>query len=364
MRPFNVLLSSSLLLLASCHGSVHYSPVKIHHTEHGFRNIHPHPPKQSFWKWRWERLRHGIPADPEGGYRFTQLKPDAVFLAANRSDHTLTWLGHATFLIQLGGVNLLTDPHLTERASPLSFLGPRRYVAPALSLEELPPIDIVLVSHSHYDHLDLGTLKRLAKQQGGPPRYFVGLGLKRWADRHGIPNVTELDWGDSVQTKGLGLHFVPVQHWSARTPWDRDRTLWGAWVIEHEGRRYFFGGDFGYSRDLADAAARFNGFDLAMIPIGAYEPRWFMKVMHVNPEEAVQSHIDLEARFSVAMHWGTFRLTDEPLDEPPARFVEARTRAGVPEERFFMMRHGETRRLEELFALETHEDRQRQAAGR
>jgi L-ascorbate metabolism protein UlaG (beta-lactamase superfamily) len=222
----------------------------------------------------------------------------------------------------------------------------------------------VLVSHSHYDHLDLGTLKRLAKQKGGPPRCFVGLGLKRWAERHGIANVTELDWGDSAQALGLGLHFVPVQHWSARTPWDRNRTLWGAWVIEHEGRRYFFGGDFGYSRDRADAAARFDGFDLAMIPIGAYEPRWFMKVMHVNPEEAVQAHIDLRARFSVAMHWGTFRLTDERLDEPPARFAQARAGAGVPEERFFMMQHGETRRLEELFALDSDGDRQRQAAGR
>ncbi len=364
MRPFNVLPLAGMLLLASCHGSGHYNLVKIHHTEQGFRNLHPHPPKQSFWKWRWERLRYGIPADPENGYGFPQSKPDARSLTANRAEPTLTWLGHATFLIQLGGVNLLTDPHLTKRASPLSFAGPKRYFAPPLSFEELPRIDIVLVSHSHYDHLDHGTVLRLARQQGGAPRYFVGLGLGKWAERHGIPNVTELDWGDSARSTGLSLHFVPVQHWSSRTPWDRNRTLWGAWVIEHGERRYFFGGDFGYSRDLADAAARFGGFDLAMIPIGAYEPRWFMKVMHVNPEEAVQSHIDLKARFSVGMHWGTFRLTDERLDEPPSRLAEAVAKAGIDDRRFFLMKHGETLKLDELFALDAYEDKQRQAAGR
>jgi L-ascorbate metabolism protein UlaG (beta-lactamase superfamily) len=363
MPVCNLLPSTSPLPLASRGGSVHYSLVKAHHTGQGFRNIHPHLPKQSFWKWRWERLRHGIPGDPEEGYAFPQLKPDATLLAQNRTEPMLTWLGHATFLLQLGGVNLLTDPHLTDRASPLSFVGFRRYFAPPLSFEELPHIDIVLVSHSHYDHLDLDTLKRLAMQKGGAPRYFFGLGLKRWAEGHGIPHVAELDWGDRVKQKGLSLHFVPVQHWSARTPWDTNRTLWGAWVIEHAGRRYFFGGDFGYSKDLSDAAGRFAGFDLAMIPIGSYEPRWFMKDMHVNPEEAVQAHIDLRARFSIGMHWGTFRLTDERLDEPPARLAKALAKAGVPGERFFVMKHGETLKLEELFALSADEDRKRNAAG-
>jgi L-ascorbate metabolism protein UlaG (beta-lactamase superfamily) len=338
--------------------------VKSHHTPDGFRNLYPHPSKGSFWKWQWDRLRHGVPADPAGGYGFPSRQPDIEFLKSNRSEATLTWLGHATFLLQLGGANILTDPHLTERASPLSIAGPKRHMAPPLDFDELPHIDIVVVSHSHYDHLDRPTLQRLAKQPGGPPRYFVGLGLKQWADDEGIPNVSELDWGDSLEAKGLKLHYVPVQHWSQRSLWDRNRTLWGAWVIEHDGRKYFFGGDFGYSQDLADAAARFDGFDLAMIPVGSYEPRWFMKPHHVNPEEAVQAHKDLKARFSVGMHWGTFRLTDELLDEPPVRLAEALARENLSAERFFLMQHGETRRLSELFSADAIPHPRRQAAAR
>jgi L-ascorbate metabolism protein UlaG (beta-lactamase superfamily) len=218
-----------------------------------------------------------------------------------------------------------------------------------MSFEDLPHIDVVLISHSHYDHLDRVTLQRLAGQPGGPPRYLVGLNLLAWATDNGIANVTEHDWGDIVDLAGLKFHFVPVQHWSARTPWDRNRTLWGGWVIEHQGRRILFGGDFGYSRDLADLGEQFDGFDLAMIPVGSYEPRWFMKTMHVDTEEAVQAHLDLRARYSVGMHWGTFRLTDERLDEPPAKLAQSLARAGVSPSEFFLMQHGQTRLLNEIF---------------
>lgn len=350
MRLSTPIWMAGLLLLCACNDKPHYSPVKIHHTENGFRNIYPHSPKQGFWKWQWDRISEGVPADPKEGYDFPTIKPDAQFLRDNRAVPTLTWMGHATFLLQLGGLSILTDPHLTQRASPLSFFGPKRHVQPPLSFEELPHIDIVVVSHNHYDHLDTGTLQRLAIQTGGAPRYFVGLGLAQWAREHDIPNVTELDWWQSSDMDPLKLSFVPVQHWSARTFWDIDRTLWGAWVIEHEDKRFFFGGDFGYSQDLADLGKRFGGFDLAMIPIGAYEPRWFMKIMHVNPEEAVQSHIDLKARHSVGMHWGTFRLTDERLDEPPLKLAQALRKAGISSQHFFLMKHGETRRLEELLS--------------
>jgi len=224
-----------------------------------------------------------------------------------------------------------------------------------MTLEELPHIDVVLISHSHYDHLDRLTLQRLARQAGGPPRYLMGLNLHEWARKNRIPNVSEHDWDDVVTLSGLTFQFVSVQHWSARTLWDRNKTLWGAWVIEHQGRRIFFGGDFGYSQDLADLGEQFGGFHLAMIPVGAYEPRWFMKTMHVNTDEAVTAHIDLRARYTVGMHWGTFRLTDERLDEPLAKLAQSLERAGISDDTFFLMQHGETHPLAELLVKDSVE---------
>lgn len=318
-----------------------------HHTAEGFRNNYPSGtgPRASFWKWQWERWRDGLPKTPEGGYHFPVQQPDVAKLKANRSEPTLTWIGHATFLLQLGGVNILTDPHLTERASPLSFAGPKRVTPPGLTFEQLPHVDAVVISHNHYDHLDRGTVQRLAAQAGGPPRFFVPLGLKAWMAGEGIQNVTELDWWQASELDGVRFTLAPVQHWSARSLNDRNETLWGGWVVEHPQFRFFFAGDTGYSADFKDIGARFGSFDLAALPIGAYEPRWFMQVMHINPEEAVQIHRDLRARHSVAMHWGTFVLTDEMLDEPPRKLAEARAAAGISPEAFFLMQHGETRSL-------------------
>jgi L-ascorbate metabolism protein UlaG (beta-lactamase superfamily) len=349
-RSIMILATTCLLLVAACRSNPHYNPAKSHHTANGFRNNYPQPPRGSFWKWQWDRLTKGIPDNPRDGYNFPLVKPDVAFLAANRSEPTLTWIGHASFLLQVGGVNVLTDPHLTGRASPLSFAGPPRQVQPPFDFDTLPHADVVLISHNHYDHLDLGTVKALNRQRGGPPMFFVPLGLKDWFARQGIGKVTELDWWDSAAYMGLQLTLAPVQHWSARTLWDRNTTLWGAWVVEHPRLRFFFGGDFGYSPDLADIGRHFGHIDLAALPIGAYEPRWFMSVMHVNPDEAVQAQRDLNARYAVAMHWGTFRLTDELLDEPPRKLAAALTRAGVAPERFFVMKHGETRKLDTMMS--------------
>lgn len=344
------LCTACALLLCACRSNPHYNPAKSHHTETGFRNVYPQPARESFWKWQWERLTKGIPEDPQQGYGFPLLEPDAAFLAANRDQPTLTWIGHATLLLQVGGVNVLTDPHLTGRASPVSFAGPKRYVPPALDFATLPHIDAVVISHSHYDHLDRSTVTRLNRQPGGPPQFFVPLGLKAWFKAQGIDSVTELDWWDSSAQFGLRFTLAPVQHWSARTPWDRNKTLWGGWVVEHPRLRFFFGGDFGYSPDLADIGRHFGTIDLAALPIGAYEPRWFMSVMHVNPEESVRAQRDLNARYAVAMHWGTFRLTDELLDDPPRKLAQALAQAGVAPERFFVMKHGEMRKLDYLLS--------------
>jgi N-acyl-phosphatidylethanolamine-hydrolysing phospholipase D len=320
---------------------------KSHHTADGFRNRYPHPDKGSFWKWKYEQLRDGVPEAPAGGWGFKVLKPDVAFLKANRTTDTLTWIGHASFLVQLGGLNVVTDPHLTERASPVKFAGPKRVVPPALDFVDLPRIDIVVVSHNHYDHMDEGTLTRLAAQEGGAPRYFVPLGLKRWFDARSIPNVVELDWWEHRVVQGLTIHFAPVQHWSKRTLTDVNQSLWGGWVIESPRFRFFHAGDAGYSRDFADIGRRFGPIDLAALPIGAYAPRWFMQVNHMDPDDAVTAHKDVAARFSVGMHWGTFaNMTDEPMDEPPKRLAKALAREGIAPEHFFVMQHGETRVLE------------------
>ena len=319
----------------------------FHHTATGFRNNYPEGWRRgSFWKWQRERLQNGgFATPPPGGWRFPSETPNAGWLRANRGVPTLTWLGHSTFLVQLGGINLLTDPHLSPRASPFSNLGPKRWMPPALEVEQLPHIDFALISHNHYDHLDEATVTRLARQPGGPPRYMVPLGLADWFERRRMPTVTELDWWQARDSHGLRLTFTPVQHWSARSAWDRDRTLWGGWRVDHAEFSCFFAGDTGYSPDFNDIHARLGPVDLALLPIGAYAPRWFMAVMHCDPDDAVQIHRDLHARHSVAMHWGTFVLTDEPLDEPPQRLRRALAAAGLGEEDFSVMKHGETRRL-------------------
>jgi len=201
----------------------------------------------------------------------------------------------------------------------------------------------VLISHNHYDHLDLPSVKALAAQAGGPPRFYVPLGLAPWFQDAGITTTTEMDWWDSREDAGLKVNFVPAQHWSARTLWDRNETLWGGFVVEHPRFRFLFTGDTGYSRDFSDIGQRFGSIDLAAIPIGAYDPRWFMAPQHVDPDESVLIHRDVHARQSLAVHWGTFVLTDEPLDEPPKKLAQALDRAGLKQDVFWVLRHGETR---------------------
>jgi L-ascorbate metabolism protein UlaG (beta-lactamase superfamily) len=315
------------------------------HTETGFRNNYADAPQHSLLElMRW-RLFGSRADEPAGGWKIPVVEADARWLAANRSEATVTWIGHSTFLIQIGGQNILTDPQFSDRASPLSWIGPRRSLPPALGPGTLPHIDLVLISHNHYDHLDLPSLRILAAQAGGPPQMLVPLGLAGWLKREGIPEALELDWWSERALPGVRVVLVPAQHWSTRNRIDFDETLWGGFVIEAEGRRVFFAGDTGYSRDFADIRRRLGPMDLAMIPIGAYAPRSFMQANHVDPSEAVQIALDLEARHAVGMHWGTFRLTDEPLDEPPHRLAEAAARARLPPGRFFTMAIGETRLL-------------------
>jgi N-acyl-phosphatidylethanolamine-hydrolysing phospholipase D len=324
--------------------NAHYNPTKKHHTPEGFKNNYPHPPIDGFFKWQWERLRDGVAQPPAAGWGsvIASVKPDVAFLQSNRSVRSITWLGHAAVLVQTNGLNIVTDPMFGERASPVSFAGPKRLVPLAIPAAQLPRIDVMLLSHNHYDHLDKQSVKDLNAQAGGPPLFIVPLGMKVWFESEGITNVRELDWWDTLEHKGVAIHFVPVQHWSKRNLTDRNATLWGGYVVDDRGWKFFFPGDTGYSQDFKDISAKFGPMDFAAIPIGAYAPRWFMKIQHVNPEEAVQIMQDVRAKEAMGVHWGTFMLTDEALDEPPKLLADALKVKLIPAAQFRAWAHGET----------------------
>jgi L-ascorbate metabolism protein UlaG (beta-lactamase superfamily) len=243
----------------------------------------------------------------------------------------LTWIGHASWLVQLDGVSLLVDPVLSEKIVPRI----RRNVAPGLSFEQLPRIDAALVSHSHYDHLDLPTLERVHAT------VVAGLGLAKLLRGKGLPAV-ELGWWQSIRLGEVTVTFVPAQHWSRRSLTDTNRTLWGGFVIEGPSGRVYHAGDTGWFDGFAEIGRRFPGIDAALLPIGAYDPEWFMLPAHLNPEQALAAFEALGARSFLAMHWGTFKLTDEPLDEPPARLEAERVRRDLPRERVRVLAIGET----------------------
>lgn len=269
-------------------------------------------------------------------------RPDGAMLRNNRDAATLTWIGHSTLLIQLDGVNILTDPHWSDRASPVPFAGPRRVMPPGLPFEELPSVDLVLISHDHYDHLDLPTMKRLARIHH--PIIMATLGLKKWLVDQGIADVEELDWWESRRLNDLTVVCLPAQHFSGRTLWDRNQRLWSGWAVIGREKRLFFAGDTGYYDVLfKEIGRRLGPFDLAAIPIGAYLPPSIMKMTHTTPEEALRVFGDVRGRHLAAIHWGTFDLTEEPLDEPPRRLQREVQRLGLDHDRIWVLKHGETR---------------------
>jgi len=249
----------------------------------------------------------------------------------------LTFIGHSTFLVRTASITFVTDPVFTSHAGPFGVLGPRRVRSPGLPFASLPPVDIVLVSHNHYDHLQHSSLRHFQRSASYVAPLGVGpyLGLRKSA-------IHELDWWQSVKIGAAEITAVPAQHFSARTPWDRNRTLWCGFVVEVDGLTIYFAGDTGYATHFAEAGGRWPRIDLALLPIGAYEPRWFMIYAHMNPEEAVRAHLDLHARASVGMHFGTFQLTDEAIDEPLRALERARAERGVTTDAFRVLGFGET----------------------
>jgi N-acyl-phosphatidylethanolamine-hydrolysing phospholipase D len=292
-----------------------------------------------------------MPDDPPAS-AFAVAHADVVRPRAGRRDCRITWIGHSTCLLQVGGLNVLTDPVWSERASPVPWAGPRRVVAPPLALEALPPLDLVLLSHDHYDHFDTPTVGALVAAHPAA-QWAVPLRLAEVLRELGAGAVAEFDWWErrTLATPGgpAVVTAVPAQHFSGRTPFDRDATLWCGFACEAGGRRVLFAGDTGLHPEFERIGEACGPFDAALVPIGAYEPRWFMRPVHMDPDEAVRAYVDLTrcdgACAFVPIHWGTFKLTDEALDEPPARLAAAWRRQGLLDAQLRVLRHGETVRL-------------------
>ena len=299
-------------------------------------------------KWRWNRLRDPLPRD-DGARALPSVAPAIRSPRAATNEIAITWVGHSTLLVQLGALNILTDPVWSERASPWRSLGPRRLVPPGLPLAALPPIDVVLLSHNHYDHLDASTIRALSASHPGA-KWMVPLRLAALVRSLGVRDLTELDWWDEYPVGDAMIACTPARHFSARSPFDRNRTLWCGFAVVTNAGRFFYAGDTGLHPDFARIGERFGPFDVSAIPIGAYEPRWFMHPVHLNPDDAVQAFRALHAHdghqaraVMLGVHWGTFRLTDEPILEPPARTREAWARAALPVDNLWILARGETK---------------------
>jgi L-ascorbate metabolism protein UlaG (beta-lactamase superfamily) len=333
----------ALVGAAGCLGVGGHPPgMPAHHRERGFANTNPAYVRPDFWtRWTFFASRVWASTVAPRTARFAVAAAGERALPFEDDGPAVTWVGHSTLLVQLDGVTFLTDPQWSERASPVGFAGPRRITPPGVPFEALPPIHFVVISHDHYDHLDLPTVKRLAAAHR--PRFLVPLGMKAWFAENGIGEVEELDWWEQRDVRGLRVTAVPVQHWSQRSPWDLNRRLWCGWAVAGRDRRFFFAGDTAHYDVFREIGARLGPFDLAAVAIGAYLPARIMKVSHTTPEEALRIFADVGGRRFVAIHWGTFDLAGEPLDEPPRRLLAAAQRQGLDIGAVWVLQHGETR---------------------
>lgn len=261
------------------------------------------------------RVRSGVPVA-------TEAEQAAARRPLEPGEARVTWIGHATMLVEMDGVRFLTDPIWSSTASPITGLGPPRLAPVGLAFEDLPPIDFVVISHNHYDHLDLATLERLAARDP-ETRFLVPRGNRALLEGRGIARVTELDWTETTRVGAVTVHCLPAQHWSKRSLTDDNRALWSSWAVVGPSKRVYFAGDTGYSTAFAEIGEALGPFDLAGVPIGAYRPEAMMRLSHMDPEEAWQAALDVGARDALGVHFGTFDLADEPSDEPPRRFRAA-----------------------------------------
>ena len=261
-------------------------------------------------KWSWSR--------EEPKKEFIKTNENINLNSLKDREHYALWIGHSTFLINNGELTILTDPIFSERASPLNFAGPKRLIKPVIKIKDLPEVDVITISHNHYDHLDINSLRKIQKKFPNV-KILVPKGDLKLLRNYNLNNGFEFLWWEEITFDNTKFIFTPAQHWSARGLRDRNKSLWGSWFIKNEDKNIFHAGDTGYSEDFIEIRNRLGAVDFAMIPIGAYDPQWFMSYSHVNPEEALNIAKDLDAKKSIGMHWGTFILTDEPVLEPRER---------------------------------------------
>ena len=261
-------------------------------------------------KWSWSR--------EEPKKEFIKTNENINLNSLKDREHYALWIGHSTFLINNGDLTILTDPIFSERASPLNFAGPKRLIKPVIKIKDLPEVDVITISHNHYDHLDINSLRKIQKKFPNV-KILVPKGDLKLLKNYNLNNGFEFLWWEAITLNNTKFIFTPAQHWSARGLRDRNKSLWGSWFIKTEEKNIFHAGDTGYSDDFIEIRNRLGPVDFAMIPIGAYDPEWFMSYSHVNPEEALNIAKDLDAKKSIGMHWGTFILTDEPVLEPRER---------------------------------------------
>ncbi len=341
---FGATIILSGVMLSCTTQRVKYDLKQAHHGEYSFKSNSD----SSIFQWLKMRIEEGNyptidPADVESIIAITDLK-----LINSPSDlPRATWIGHATVLVQYRGINFLTDPHLSVRPAPLDFdaidiIVPKRIIPPAITYQEMPKIDFIVISHNHYDHLDYRTVNMF----GNSVIWYVPLGLKSWFEEMGIHSdkIIELDWWQSHQfTQGVTITFTPSIHWSQRTPWDTNKSLWGAWNVKIDDFNSWFAGDTAYDQNLfKEISRRLGPHQLSFIPIGAYEPRYFMSRQHVDPAQAVLIHKDIKSKQSIPIHWGTFQVTHEPFLEPVKLLEKAMKSAQLPQNQFEAIKIGET----------------------
>ena len=328
-------IAAATLLSACLAAPGHRGPATEHFDGERFANQAPFQDKSVIDLLRWQWHNDPAPWSDVQGFRHGPQPPERV------QDLRVTFINHATVLVQLHGLNVLTDPIYSQTSGPFSWAGVKRVHPPGIRFEELPAIDAVVISHNHYDHLDVATLRRLAERDH--PRIFAGLGTRAYLQAQGIEGGEDLDWwGEAVLSDDVRVHFVPAQHWSKRGWGDSYNTLWGGFVLEARAGHVYYAGDTGWGPHFAQVRERFGPVRLALLPIGAYLPRWFMRDQHIDPAEAVHAHEVLEAQVSLGVHFGTFPLADEAQGqaERDLRAAHASSRHGRP---FWVLKPGEGR---------------------